>query len=64
MSADLYVIGDIHGCLAPLKRLLENLEPIILSCTNNPRFQARELATIARVMAEARRMADENASFV
>ncbi|MGQ9687201.1 MAG: metallophosphoesterase family protein [Desulfobaccales bacterium] len=26
MSGALYVIGDIHGCLAPLKRLLENLE--------------------------------------
>ena len=27
MSGDLYVIGDIHGSLAPLKRLLEHLEP-------------------------------------
>jgi len=27
MSGDIYVVGDIHGCLAPLKRLLEHLEP-------------------------------------
>jgi serine/threonine protein phosphatase 1 len=27
MSGDFYVIGDIHGCLAPLKRMLEHLEP-------------------------------------
>ncbi len=27
MSGDLYVIGDIHGCLAPLKNLLEHLQP-------------------------------------
>jgi serine/threonine protein phosphatase 1 len=27
MSGDLYVIGDIHGCLAPLKRMLDHLEP-------------------------------------
>jgi serine/threonine protein phosphatase 1 len=27
MSGDIYVIGDIHGCLAPLRRLLEHLEP-------------------------------------
>ena len=27
MSGDIYVIGDIHGCLDPLKQLLEHLEP-------------------------------------
>ncbi len=27
MGGDLYVIGDIHGCLAPLKRLMEKLDP-------------------------------------
>ena len=27
MSGDIYVIGDIHGCLDPLKHLLEHLEP-------------------------------------
>lgn len=27
MSGDFYVIGDLHGCLRPLKRLLEHLDP-------------------------------------
>lgn len=27
MSGDFYVIGDLHGCLAPLKRIIEHLEP-------------------------------------
>jgi serine/threonine protein phosphatase 1 len=27
MPGDLYVIGDIHGCLGPLQRLLEHLDP-------------------------------------
>jgi len=26
MNGDLYVIGDLHGCLAPLQRMLEHLE--------------------------------------
>lgn len=27
MSGDFYVIGDLHGCLGPLKRLLKHLDP-------------------------------------